>query len=408
MRNKLIGKIAITFYIAVLAAIACLGVCDFFIPDELSVYTGEDVSDCINIPFIEFSEPSITVSSNGSKAINVSSQASVLGGVKLKDVEVNVFDKIKLYPGGMPFGVKIYTKGLLVVGISEVESEGKVFNPAGESGLRVKDIIEKVNGKETDTIVDFSKEIESSGGSDISLTVIRGGREMEFSLKPILSSADGKYKAGLWVRDSTAGIGTVTYINPADNTFAGLGHGICDADTGEIMPLKNGDVVNVTISGITKGLPGTPGELNGYFNSGKSGELLMNTNTGVYGQLDSIPNALVSAPLPIALKREIKEGYAYIYSTVGDKIEKYDVEIQSINKNSSENKNFIIKVTDKKLLEKTGGIVQGMSGSPIIQDGRIIGAVTHVLINDPTRGYGIFIENMLKTPQNNGELGHAA
>jgi stage IV sporulation protein B len=201
----------------------------------------------------------------------------------------------------------------------------------------------------------------------------------------------------MWIRDSTAGIGTVTFINPDNNMFAGLGHGICDVDTAELMPMLKGQIIDVTISAVNKGKPGYPGELQGYFNPEKIGSLIGNTDTGVYGIYSKIPDNIPTEPLPIGLRQEVEEGRAYIYCTTdSNEVEKYEIEIIKINQNSSDLKNFIIKITDPKLLEATGGIVQGMSGSPVVQNDKIIGAVTHVLINDPTKGYGIFIESMLK------------
>ena len=198
-------------------------------------------------------------------------------------------------------------------------------------------------------------------------------------------------------RDSTAGIGTVTFYNPENGLFGGLGHGICDVDTNSLMPMKNGDIVPVTISGVTKGQKGAAGELRGYFSSNQAiGNLFINSDEGVYGQLDASP--VEQQALPVAMKQEVKEGPAQILTTVADgEPQYYNVTIESIEyKNSSRVKNLVVLVTDEVLLEKTGGIVQGMSGSPIIQNGKIVGAVTHVFLNDPTRGYGIFAENMVE------------
>jgi len=215
-------------------------------------------------------------------------------------------------------------------------------------------------------------------------------------MKAVLSLADKKYKTGIWVRDSTAGIGTMTYYDPRNNTFAGLGHGICDVDTGMLMPLLRGSIVNVSVSDIIKGRKGTPGELKGNFESLKRGTLTGNTTVGVYGVLDSAPAAAFTEPLEIASKEDIHEGSATIYCELDDNgIRGYDVEITKIDKSSDNTKNFVVEITDDALLEKTGGIVQGMSGSPVVQDDRLVGAITHVLVNDPAKGYGIFIENML-------------
>jgi len=212
----------------------------------------------------------------------------------------------------------------------------------------------------------------------------------------VFSKEEGKYVTGLYVRDSGAGIGTVTFIVPETGAFGGLGHGICDGETGELIPMQRGSVVGVTISGVVKGLAGSPGEVKGYFSSGKTGTLLGNTECGVYGILAKLPEKLPCEPLPIGLRNTVKEGKATIYCTLdGTAPQEYDIEISDIHRDSHSNKCFTVKVTDTDLINKTGGIIQGMSGSPIIQNGKLVGAVTHVLINDPTCGYGIFIENML-------------
>ena len=187
----------------------------------------------------------------------------------------------------------------------------------------------------------------------------------------------------------------MTFIVPDDNTFGGLGHGVCDTDTGVLMPFDKGNVCDVNISGVARGKAGTPGELRGFFANNETGVLYKNTVCGVFGRFSSLPKN-AQPPIPIGLKGELVEGHAEVICTTAENSPTvYDIEIVKINRDSGENKNFIVKVTDERLLEKTGGIVQGMSGSPIIQNGKLVGAVTHVLINDPTRGYGIFIENML-------------
>ena len=237
---------------------------------------------------------------------------------------------------------------------------------------------------------------EESEGKELKLTYKRDGKEYTTTVTPVLSSDDNKYKTGMWIRDSGAGIGTVTFIEPQTLTFGGLGHGICDIDTGELMPISHGNVTNVTINGITKGVSGSPGELKGYFGKEKLGELYENTERGVFGRFFSPPSDIPEDALPVASSDEVKEGPAYIWCTLANnKVTKYAIEITTINRRDSNTKNFSVKVTDPALKNECGGIVQGMSGSPIIQNGKIVGAVTHVLVGDPTSGYGIFIENML-------------
>lgn len=302
---------------------------------------------------------------------------------------------LTLCPGGMPFGVKFFTEGVLVVGFCDVETARGAVNPATDAGLRAKDLILKVDGEVLNGADDLTDRIEASKGKALTLTCKRGNRELELTLKPAYCPAEGRYKTGIWVRDSGAGIGTVTFIVPETGAFAGLGHGICDADTGALIPMKRGSVSNVTISAVVKGTAGAPGELKGYFNASKTGALLGNASCGVWGVLSEIPDT-AQEPMPVGLRNDVKEGKAYILCTLdSNKTEKYDVTISNINRDATGSKCFTVTVTDPDLIARTGGIVQGMSGSPIIQNGKLVGAVTHVLINDPARGYGIFLENML-------------
>lgn len=389
--NKTIFNIiTITIFSILILTAVTVGIYDYLIPDSIVVFNDESVSATIDVPFVTVTQEH-----------NTEHDVKIFGTIPLKSINVSTIERIKLYPGGMPFGVKFYTDGVLIVGITEIDTNNGIINLAYDSGLRVKDIIIKVNGTNVSTVEEVTKYIETSEGNELEFTVRRNNEEINIRLQPIYSEIDSGYKAGIWIRDSTAGIGTITFINPANNTFAGLGHAICDIDTGEIMPMLKGQVFDVSISGINKGRPGYPGELKGYFNSEKVGALIGNTDAGVYGTLLKIPPVPVNEPLPIALKKDVREGEAYIYCTTdSNKIEKYTVQIIKINQNTADLKNFIIKITDPALIEATGGIVQGMSGSPVIQDGKLVGAVTHVLINDPTKGYGIFIETMLsKMPE---------
>ncbi len=299
-----------------------------------------------------------------------------------------------VYPGGMPFGVKFYSEGLVIVGFTDVPCEDGSPTPAYDAGLRVNDIITKVNGNDVDTSGDL---LDSITGETMEITYLRDGEEGRVSFTPVQSTEDGKYKTGMWVRDTTAGIGTVTYIIPETGEFGGLGHGICDPATGEPVKMVRGTVMDVEISGINKGVSGTPGELKGYFKSDKTGVLLGNTKCGVYGVLGEIPFDKIPQPaLPVADPSDVEEGTAWIWSTLDDNaVCRYEIEILRIHRDSEDHRNFEIAVRDERLIDRTGGIVQGMSGSPIIQNGHIVGAVTHVMVNDPTRGYGIVIENML-------------
>ena len=307
--------------------------------------------------------------------------------------------EVRLLPGGMPFGVKFSTEGVLVVGFCDVDAEGGSINPAYAAGLRMRDVITAVNGKQIADAAQFGSMVADAGASQLTLTYKRAGTSHSATLTPAKSISENRYKTGLWVRDSGAGIGTVTFIEPQTGAFGGLGHGICDQESGALVGMTRGVVSDVTISGVQKGVAGKPGELKGYFGTTKTGTLLQNTDCGVFGIFSQKPINKQSA-LPLAHRHEIKDGEAHILCTLdGAGPCKYAIRISDIDKSASGSKCFTVKVTDPALIAKTGGIVQGMSGSPIIQNGKLVGAVTHVLINDPTTGYGIFIENMLNAAQ---------
>ena len=313
----------------------------------------------------------------------------------------NDYEGMMLIPGGMTFGVQLKTKGVLVIGRSSVKTKEGSANPAADAEIEVCDIIYEIDGKRVNTVEEVTRLVENSQGSELDMTLIRKGKKLQKELTPVLSENDGCYKAGIWIRDNSSGIGTITFIDAEKKLFAGLGHGICDIDTGVLMPMLSGRVTDVTLTGIKKGRVGIPGELRGFFGATKTGELIGNTACGVYGRLDTLPNEL-QKPLPVASSDKVVPGKAYIYSTTDGKTEKYEIEIVKIADRKRDNKNFVIEVKDERLLEKTDGIVQGMSGSPVIQNGKIIGAVTHVMINNPKQGYGVFIENMLeKMPEFN-------
>jgi stage IV sporulation protein B len=261
--------------------------------------------------------------------------------------------------------------------------------------LRRGDIITAIDGDTIESAEEFSEKIKCSGGNALTLNCKSGADSRLVTVTPTADES-GEYKIGVWVKDSAAGIGTITFIDPETMSFAGLGHGICDGSGGDPIPFAFGSAEDVTLTGIVMGKVGAPGELRGSFVGRKMGKLTKNDLTGVYGVLVEIPESLKAEKYPVCKSADIKEGKAHIYATVdGEGRKQYEIEIFGIEKEGKD-RNFSIRITDEALLKKTGGIVQGMSGSPIIQDGKLIGAVTHVLVNDPTRGYGIFIENMLE------------
>ena len=328
--------------------------------------------------------------------VGVMSEPQVsVGGVGTRLSE-KTLRSLKLYPGGVPFGVKFMTEGLLIVGFCDVDTGAKKTNPSSEAGLKTGDRILALNGKRLTSAAEFGKMVEASQGKTISLVYLRGSNEYKTTITPAFSKTENCYKTGVYIKDNGAGLGTVTYIVPNSLEFAGLGHGICEGEQASLVPISRGSVVGAAIDGVVKGKCGAPGELKGHFRSGKNGTLLKNTDCGVFGVLSSLPASLPCEPMSLGLRNDIREGKAYIYCTLeGTSPQRYEIEISGIDRSASAGKCFTVKVSDPALLEKTGGIVQGMSGSPIIQNGKLVGAVTHVMINDPTTGYGIFIENML-------------
>ena len=297
--------------------------------------------------------------------------------------------------GGQPFGVKFYNDGVMVIELEEFFNGSHYVCPAKEGGLQVDDVIKKVNGIEIKTNEDLQETATGCGGKGMSFIIERDGKELCKTVKPQANTV-GTYLLGAWVRDSCAGIGTVTYYNPDNNYFAALGHGICDRDTGAMMPLGEAEIVGASISSVERSSIGKAGSLNGYFTDKTLGTVTNNTINGIYGTI--IDNSYLSGDrFEIAEFDEIQTGDAQIITTIsGDRPESYDLKITSIrNDNPRNNENFVIKVTDKRLLDECGGIVQGMSGSPIVQNGKLIGAVTHVFLNNPEEGYGVAAQFMV-------------
>ncbi|MCL2056483.1 MAG: SpoIVB peptidase [Oscillospiraceae bacterium] len=298
-------------------------------------------------------------------------------------------------PGGMAFGIKMFTDGIMVVGMTDIQQNTGSVNPAKEAGIKVGDILLSIDGNKLSRNDDVAHYIAESGGGQVKIVFSRSGNVTETYLTPVKTDYDGVYKAGIWVRDSSAGIGTLTYYDPSTMGFAGLGHAICDVDTGKIMPLSSGEIVSVNISGASTGLSGRPGELRGSFSDGEPmGRLTYNSEKGIFGRLEHSPG--YAEPVQMAHRQDIVTGPATMLSTIsGSHPQEFDVVIERVNHSDTvSTKNMIIRIVDQSLLNATGGIVQGMSGSPILQNNMLAGAVTHVFVNDPTRGYAIFAENM--------------
>ena len=387
----LVGILAI----GVLAMLMPAVYLQMLLPDSYQVSGGKTLE--INSPFqIDVGAVNDAVmASAGSQSYAV--KLKMFRNIPIKEVQVQIVQRRMLVPAGTPFGITMFTKGVMVVGMSDIQISGENVNPSKEAGIKVGDILLSVEDKEVFRNDDIRHYVEQSGGNQIKMTIRRAGEIYDFYVQPVLTDYDSQYKAGIWVRDSSAGIGTLTYYDPITLAFAGLGHAICDVDTGKLMPLESGKIVDVNISGSVAGQSGKAGELRGTFvGDTVLGELYFNTEMGVLGVLNH--SVLDSDPVPMAHRQEVKPGPAIILSTIsGNKPQAFDVVIEKINYyDNSSTKNMVIKVVDSKLLTTTGGIVQGMSGSPIIQDGKLAGAVTHVFVNDPARGYAIFAENMDK------------
>ena len=401
---------------------------DNSIPDTIRIMVGKDEAFDFNLPIegnLTASEEDIGVISVNNKKVPTSQikldlnkpfslkssetgkyviNLKLFGFLTFKQVELGVIDTQELIPCGNPIGIYVETDGVMVLGTGVINGEdGLNYEPALNK-LKTGDYITGINDSPIRNKEDLIKAIQECEGKDLKINIRRENKTTHFVLKPI-KTADGEYKIGAWIRDNTQGIGTLTFITPKGD-FGALGHGITDIDTSLIMEIERGYLYSADIMTIVKGKNGVPGELIGLINQNegdKIGDINKNTSQGIFG---TVSNNYVTAnhlkALPVGLKQEIEIGPATILSCVDNEVKEYKIQIEKIDLNSqSPNKGMVIKITDEKLLEMTGGIVQGMSGSPIIQNGKIIGAVTHVFIQDSTKGYGTFIENMINNLEDN-------
>lgn len=325
-----------------------------------------------------------------------------LAGFPIKQVDINVLNNIEVIPGGQSIGVKLNTLGVLVVGHHQVTTDQGKKSPGELAGIEVGDIITKINGIQIDKMSDVAPFVQESGksGKPLSIMIRRNNQEIKTDLTPLKDKNDNAYRIGLYIRDSAAGIGTMTFYHPETKKYGALGHVISDMDTKKPIIVEDGQIVRSTVTSIEKGSNGNPGEKLAKFSTDKEiiGTITKNSPFGIFGSLAKYTkNGVMDNAIPIALSSQVKEGPAKILTVVNnDKVETFDVEIVSVvPQKFPATKGMVVKITDRKLLEKTGGIVQGMSGSPIIQNGRLIGAITHVFVNDPTSGYGVHIEWML-------------
>lgn len=390
------------------------------IPDEIKMLVGTQESFNFNIPLkanidtkdigvlsvndlkvptnqinIDFKQPfTLKSTQKGKYKVNL----KLFGLFKFKNISLDVIDSVDLIPCGCPIGIYVETDGILVLGSGRITGDdGLNYEPISNK-LKSGDYILKINDKVVRSKKELIDEIQNSDGKDITLLVRRNEENITVRITPV-KTASGNYKIGAWIRDNTQGIGTLTFIS-SDGQFGALGHGITDIDTGLLMQIKDGSIYSADIMSIVKGKEGEPGELIGMIrqsNRYKIGNITNNTYQGIFGQVSNNNDDIMeSKPLEIGLKQEVKKGKAYVRCTIEDKVEDFEIEIVDIDySNSNHSKGIVIRITDDRLLKMTGGIVQGMSGSPIIQNGKLIGAVTHVFIQDSTKGYGTFIENMV-------------
>ena len=328
---------------------------------------------------------------------NYEFSVKLLGSIPIKNVHVTVMPKTYLIPSGETVGIKLYADGLMVVALSDVTCpDGTQKTPAKDAGIKKGDRILAVNGETVNSSEDFVKHLNQAN-VPLNLQVKREETVFDTAVTPAISAQNNLPRLGMWVRDSTAGIGTLTFYNPQTNDFGALGHAITDADTGDVIPIRSGNLLTCRLLSVKKGAAGEPGELVGSFSDKFLGNISKNTELGIFGTLANPEAVSLKDAMEVATRYQIKEGPASILADVdGNGVQEYCAEILKVSSEKNPgNKGLVIHITDASLLAKAGGIVQGMSGSPILQNGRIVGAVTHVFVNDPTRGYGIFIENML-------------
>lgn len=412
MKKKLLNICAGVFFaLGILVQISGIG----NIPDTINISYGQSkvLSIGKTLSLRPESESVLQLSADDTAGKNIEITPKQAGktnidvnvfGVKVKSVEINVHGPREIVVGGQSIGVALYTKGALVVGTSNIRDEnGNLCNPAKDSGIKSGDIIEKINGVEVNDANHVMSIINSITSEDnsVNIEIVRDGNKHNIEIQPVKDKADNSYRMGIWVRDSMAGVGTLSFYNPATMRFASLGHAVYDSDTNTLLNLKSGEIAESEIFGIKQGEKGSPGELQGSFDSSKPkiGSIITNNDFGLYGELYKEPEKCqYNTLMETATIDETKVGPAKILTTLDDGgIKEYDIYIEKLSSQDyPSTKSMVIEITDDELLEKTGGIVQGMSGSPIIQNGKVVGAVTHVFVNDPTRGYGLYAQWMLE------------
>lgn len=390
-------KISICF--AVVTALFCIYL-RHQIPSHMYFAQGGKL-EIKSLPMVTLSSSDYAASRQvGTQGQKLTYTAKLLGIIPLKEVNVSTRGVRTVSVAGTPFGIKMFSDGVMVVGFSDIQTTTGYQCPARLSGIKMGDVIVSINGSETKSNDDVENIILLSGDKPLTVKLLRDGEEQSVVLVPVMDSANGSYRTGMWVRDSSAGVGTMTFYDVQKGMFAGLGHGIKDSDTQKDIRLLSGEIVPVKIMGLIKSENGQAGELKGTFTSDfATGKILANSTNGVYGTVFTVPEDNM---MEVALPQEIQPGPATILTTInGTQPQEFDIVIEKIAlTTSNQNKNMIIRITDPELLSLTGGIVQGMSGSPIIQNGKLVGAVTHVFVNQVDRGYAVFAQNMLDSMDN--------
>lgn len=369
------------------------------LPNTIHITKGKETSLCYNIPAsatiadqkIKLNKPIVFRKCNEGQ---YEMKTSLFGAIPLKNIKVKVVDSKKVIPSGQVVGIYVETKGLLVIDTDEFTGENGTEHAPSKNKLYSGDYIEKVNDINISSKKQFVELVNQNKENPVKLTVRRQSKIMQIKIKPEFSKTDHMYKIGAWIRDNTQGIGTITYMQK--NSFGGLGHGIYDMDTGTLLKIKGGFLLTPQIYSLKKGKAGTPGEIVGsieYKEENIIGAISKNTEKGIYGKTSQMAN---QKAYEIGYRQDIKKGKAYIISDLTGSMKRYEIKINRIVPSDTDVlKSMEIEVTDKRLLKQTNGIIQGMSGSPIIQDGKVVGAVTHVFVNDPTKGYAILMETML-------------
>lgn len=401
---KIIRAVIKTLFFVMLTASATAFVLVYILAQNMSqnykINRGQELKIDTIVPVtavFDGTKESQSVGRNAGETFEV--DLKMFGVIPFSTVEVEVVDEMYVAVLGNPFGMKTYTEGVLVVELTDVDSKDGYINPAKMAGIKVGDYIKSVDGISVSCNEDLSEIVALSDGKPLSFETERDGKIIRCKVQPVKSNETDTYRVGIWVRDSSAGIGTLTFYSPSTGVVCGLGHGICDADTNELLELHSGELVGAQIVSVNKGSSGSPGELKGKFTYDDIADITLNSECGVFGVLKGTLD--ISNLTELALKQEVEDGDAQILCTIdGDTPRLYSCTIKKRSSAYLSNtQNLIVTITDEELIAKTGGIVQGMSGAPILQKGKLVGALTHVLVDDSKTGYGIFAENMLETAQ---------